>query len=486
VRALFARFAAPSAKDRPIAIALAAGLALVLAAGFYLGRDVKEPLFAAPLDTAQIAEVQERLAGWGVPFVAGSDNVRVDPRRRNDLLLRLSLGGVPHVHLTTTSEALAKAGPLTPQSVLDAQVLDGLAGDLALGLRGISGIDDARVILAPGRRAAFADERSDEASGSVRLSLRPGATLSRDTIEGIRSFVAAGVPGLRANRVTILDDRGTALGEARKSDGGDDAAELQASLQSALDAAFGSGATIVRVHVASDPSARDVRDLRRSPLAGASIAATSSEERYSAERKHYVKRQSNEDRGSDVHEERTQVPSGGTLRVSVAIMLDASRNLDAVKVRALAAATLGLEARRGDDVRVEAVQFGPAPHAGGLGAAWIGLLAAIVPSAVFALAALAALRWGAKPLVAGLEAIVAKAAIGRTSRQVAGFPPAAVRGALRGEPPHTAAAIISALPTATATAVLELYPPEERSAIVRRMSRTAAPVVPDCETLLRG
>lgn len=65
------------------------------------------------------------------------------------------------------------------------------------------------------------------------------------------------------------------------------------------------------------------------------------------------------------------------------------------------------------------------------------------------------------------------------------FAPSHVRGALANEPPHTAAAIISALPAATATAVLDMYPPEERAAIVRRMSRAAAPVVPDYETVLR-
>jgi flagellar M-ring protein FliF len=485
VHALFARFAARSPRERALGLALAGAAGLVLALGLFLGRDVREPLFAAPLDSGQIAEVEGRLAGWGVPFVAASDNLRVDPGRRNDLLLRLSLAGIPHAHLTTTSEALAKAGPLTPQSVLDAQVLDGLAGDLALGLRGIAGIDDARVILAPGRRATFADERSDEASGSVRLSLHPGATLSRETIDGIRAFVAAGVPGLRANRVTILDDRGTALGETRAG-APDDASELQVSLQSALDAAFGAGATIVRVHVSTDPGAREIREERRAPLGGAAIAATSSEERFAAERRHYVKRQSSEDRGSDVREERSQLPAGRVERISVAVMLDAKRGLDAAKVRALAAATLGLEPGRGDEVRVESVAFGSPPRAAGRSLPWIGLLAAIVPSVVFAAAGLVALRWGAKPLATRLEAILAKLSIRQTSRQVAGFPPAAVRGALRGEPPHTAAAIISALPTATATAVLELYPPEERSAIVRRMSRVAAPVVPDYETLLRG
>jgi flagellar motor switch protein FliG len=61
-----------------------------------------------------------------------------------------------------------------------------------------------------------------------------------------------------------------------------------------------------------------------------------------------------------------------------------------------------------------------------------------------------------------------------------------MRGVLDGEPPHVAAAIISALPTATAAAVLELYPPEERTAIVRRLARANATLVPPAEELLRA
>ena len=86
-----------------------------------LERDTRVALFAAPLRPEQVTEVVELLAEWNVPFVAVPDNVRVDLKRRNELLLRLSLAGVPHPHLESSSEVLAKAGPLTPQSVLDAQ-----------------------------------------------------------------------------------------------------------------------------------------------------------------------------------------------------------------------------------------------------------------------------------------------------------------------------------------------------------------------------
>ena len=88
-------------------------------------------------------------------------------------------------------------------------------------------------------------------------------------------------------------------------------------------------------------------------------------------------------------------------------------------------------------------------------------------------------------MAAALETLVQRVSIGKAARTVVGFAPAQVHGALANEPPHAAAAIISALPAATATAVLELYPAEERAAIVRRMARGVAPVVPDYEAVLR-
>jgi hypothetical protein len=115
----------------------------------------------------------------------------------------------------------------------------------------------------------------------------------------------------------------------------------------------------------------------------------------------------------------------------------------------------------------------------------LGLVGTLAPPVVLAFAVLAGLRFAAKPVAAVVETVVQRIAIGRATRAVATFAPAHVRGALQNEPPHTAAAIISALPAATATAVLDMYPAEERAAIVRRMSRPAAPVIPDYETVLR-
>jgi flagellar biosynthesis/type III secretory pathway M-ring protein FliF/YscJ len=466
-------------------VVLAAALALVTAAAFE--RDTRVALFAAPLRPEQVTEVVELLAEWNVPFAATADNVRVDVKRRNELLLRLSLAGAPHAYLESSSEVLAKAGPLTPQSVLDAQEREGLAGDLSAGLRGLQGVADARVIVAPEREAAYADESPREASASVRISLQPGATLSRAALEGIRQFVAAGVPGLDPKRVAVVDDRGLALADDASAPAADESQALQQSLQSALDQAFGAGATIVRVRAAYDARTREVREIVRKPLGERAIGTTTLQEHYRSAGKQYAKVHASEDRGSDVQDERIDVPAGRLERVSVAVAVDAARRLDLAKIHSLAIATLGVDASRGDTLSVEEVAFAKAP-ARALAPRYaiaLGLLAELLPTLLLAGALLLAGRWGAKPLAGVLESFVGRLSLGKAARAVAGFAPAQVRGALEKEPPHTAAAIISALPAATATAVLELYPPEERAAIVNRMARAAAPVVPDYETLLR-
>lgn len=449
-----------------------------------IARSARVPLFAQTLHAEQLGEVQERLAEWNVAFTPTANNVLVNAPERSGLLLRLSLAGIPHAHVVTTDESLAAVGVLTPQSVIDAQARAGLAGEIELALRTIQGIDDARVIVAPARAAEFADERTQGATASVRLRMHAGAALTAASISGIRAFVAASVPGLSADRVTLLDDRGVALGAAPV--GTDDASALQASLQSALDASLGPGLSIVRVHADYSMAEREARDVRRVPVSQTAILSRVATESYDAAGKRYAKSKSTRDRGSDVRERVSRVPSGTLVRVSTAVFVDASRSAALASVRQLAAAAVGFDARRGDTLTVEAVQFHRERRPVRDG--WLMLYGALVPllpvvALMFGLGA--SVRFAAPHVGALVQRIVERDAIARTAANVAGLAPSRVHGALAQEPPHAAAAIISALPAATAAAVLELYPAHEREAIVRRMGRVHSPLVPDAESVVR-
>jgi flagellar biosynthesis/type III secretory pathway M-ring protein FliF/YscJ len=483
-QAALARVRALSPRARLVVACALVALLGAGAVGFVASRDTRVALFATPLRGDQLAEVEQRLAAWNVPHATLSDNVRVERARRGELLLRLSLAGVPHAHLAGSDEALAHVGALTPQTVLEAQTRDALAADLALGLRGLDGIADARVVIAPSSGGVYADEPRRDASASVRITLAPGARLAARTVAGIKAFVAGGVPALDAERVTVLDDRGLAL----DADGGDDAADVQVALQSALDGAFGTAATIVRVHRERVAERRDVRDVHRA-AAGGSIARSTTDEHYASNAKKYSKTSATEDRGSTVREEHRVVAPDATARLTVAVFVDAARRLDLAKIRALAAATAGTRVERGDTVSVEAVTFhdgAPVAVRAARAPGWLLAFASVVPQALTAIAVVLAIAFGARPLASAAVRVLESASARRAAREVAGIPPARVRGALDGEPPHVAAAIISALPTATAAAVLELYPPEERGAIVRRLARANASLVPPAEELIRG
>ncbi len=459
-------------------------VAAIAIGGLMLGHASRSALFAQPLHPEQLTEVEERLAGWNVPFTPAADNVIVDVARRNDLLLRLSLAGVPHQHLFSTGEAMANIGVLTPQSVVDAQTRAGLSGDIEAGLRGIDGVDDARVIVAPAKPPEFADEGAQDASASVRLRLRAGMQLSHEAVAGIRAFVAASVPELRASRVTILDDRGVALADDARA--GEDAADLQRSLQSALDGAFGDGASIVRVRAEYDGTAYSERDVRRAPVGAQAITAVRRSESYDGSGKRYRHVEQGEDRGIETRELVSRVPPGAIKRVSTAVFVDETRALDLAKVRELAAATVGYDAHRGDTLAIEAVDFPRAPVA--RKDAWWLLYGAIVPLApvvILTIGLVACTRLALPPVAALIRELAERAMVARTSKAAEGFAPGRVRSMLEREPPHAAAAIISALPAATATAVLELYPPHEREAIVSRMPRRHSPLLEDPQELLR-
>jgi flagellar M-ring protein FliF len=474
-----------NALPRRTRLLASAALAVLAAAGLLLAVVARAPqaaLFPSALHSEQLLEVEEQLADWNVAFTPQGDNVAVDAGRRSELLLRLSLAGVPHAHLETSGEALASVGALTPQAVIDAQARAGLAGDVEAGLRGIAGVDDARAIVVPAVPAEFGDQSARPATASVRLRLHPGARLTRDAVAGIRAYVAASVAGLDAAHVTILDDDGVALGTSDAAD----AANLERSLQSALDAAFGVGAAIVRVRGEYRSASTAERVERRVPLAGSAIDRASSGESYDDGSKRYRRDDEREERGSESRDVLTQTPSGTLARISTAVFVDRTHAGELAAIRDLAAAAVGYDPKRGDTLAVAAVDFrAPAPARKDPWWLLYGTLVPLLPALALATGAVVAVRAGVPPLAALGRTYLERAAVERTSKNVAGYEPARVRSALEREPAHAAAAIISALPAATAAAVLELYPPHERDAIVRRMQRPQSPLIPDARDVVR-
>lgn len=461
---------------------VAASLVIVALLAISTTRVVQQPLFARALQPDQLADVESHLAAWNVTYTASGDNIAVPAKRRSDILLRLSLAGVPRPHIADSSETLAKVGALTPQSVLDEQSRDGLAGDLALGLRGIDGIEDARVIVAPASRGYFADQASHAASASVRLTLKPGAQLSPATINGIKTFVAAGVPGLDPEHVAVVDDRGVAL-SGEDEGGRAQALALQSSIQSALDQVVGPGHAIVRAHVDVDGRSNVQVETKRTPL-GKPLSNTTFSERYQNGAKHYVKSQASADGGSDVVQSETETSSGTPRRVSIAVFLDQALAPEIPRIRSLVESSAGIDYARGDTVSVQPIALAGAPlpvataPKSPLHAVLASFLPALPPLIIVLVWAGLVLLLGPSVAAAVRSMWPASPAKPEEARAIvtSGLAPEEIHRRLLGEPPYAAATVIAGLPTPTAAAVLEMFPSEVRREIVGTLGRPRSPL----------
>ncbi len=98
----------------------------------------------------------------------------------------------------------------TSSFVQDINRLRALEGEIARSISSIAQVATARVHLVLPRRELFSRDRQDP-SASIVLSLNGPGRLNKNRVQAIQHMVAAAVPGLIPEKVSIVDDRGNLL-----------------------------------------------------------------------------------------------------------------------------------------------------------------------------------------------------------------------------------------------------------------------------------
>lgn len=135
-----------------------------------------------------------------------------------------------------------------------------ISGELTRTIMSVEDIQSARVHLAVPEQGLFKKSHT-KPKASVTLALKPGRTLAAEQIAGIQRLVAAAVPELQMNDVTVLDSRGVSLGKAANVDASVEMAQtqldskrsleeyLQKKITPMLDNLFGVGVALATVDV---------------------------------------------------------------------------------------------------------------------------------------------------------------------------------------------------------------------------------------------
>jgi flagellar M-ring protein FliF len=218
-------------------------------------------LLYGKLDDAEAARVVAALQDAKVPYTvgAGGHSVFVANDKIYAMRMQLASKGIPRSD-GVGFEIFDKPNFGISDFVQRANYLRALQGELARTIGQLDQIDAARVmIVLPENRLLL--DRQKQPTASVFVRVKGGSDLSASAVQSIQFLVANSVEGLRANSVTVVDNRGNVLSDNSEGDSiaGLTAGQLGArrnveqylsqKAQGMLEKVLGPGQAVVRVAV---------------------------------------------------------------------------------------------------------------------------------------------------------------------------------------------------------------------------------------------
>ena len=195
-----------------VALGMLALLSVMVLRG---GTGEQMALLYGDLDLRESAQVVEHLNRKHIPYriAGGGSQILVAADQIPDARLLLAREGLPSggsigYELFDRGDGLAFTD--FQQKINETRALE---GEIARTIRAIRGVRQARVHLVLPRREPFSRDRQD-AQASVLMTMTGTQRLDREGVQAILNLVAAAVPGLRAQNISIVDSRGGLLARA--------------------------------------------------------------------------------------------------------------------------------------------------------------------------------------------------------------------------------------------------------------------------------
>lgn len=205
------RFLALNQTQKIIVISIPIALAILVGLIFFLSSRVHYTVLYGDLNNRDMAAIVEQLEKENVKYKITQDGrtILVPEQQARQLRLKLAAMGLP-----TKGYPGFKLLNKMPLGMTDfmqhVEYQRALEEELANTILGFSNIQTAKVHLAIPKPSIFITQ-NQKPSASVFIELKPGASISRRQVIAIRNLVAASIPDLTPNRVTVVDSNGVDL-----------------------------------------------------------------------------------------------------------------------------------------------------------------------------------------------------------------------------------------------------------------------------------
>jgi flagellar M-ring protein FliF len=197
---------------RKLAILAAIGLLVVSGVGlaaFYLNRPAFEPIYVG-LERDDITRMGMALGDAGIPFDVNTDgtSILVPTGKTSRARMILAEKGLPNGS-GTGYELFDNLGSLGLTAFMqEVTRVRALEGEIARSIQTIRGVKGARVHIVLADRGNF---RFAEQTPTASVIVRYEGDTAESSAMAIRHLVAAAVPGLQTENVTVLDSTGRLL-----------------------------------------------------------------------------------------------------------------------------------------------------------------------------------------------------------------------------------------------------------------------------------
>lgn len=198
-----------------------AGVAIASIAFFvYLSSRLSAPgmsLLYSELDLRDSSQIVAKLEAAGVPYELRAGGTQIYVPADQALKMRMSLaqeglprGGSVGYEIFDRSETMGSSS-----FVQNVNRLRALEGELARTIGSMTPIRSARVHIVLPQRQLFTRDKQ-EPSASIIIQTHGGVQLSPTQVVAIQHLVAAAVPGLKPERISMVDGRGNLLARGDK------------------------------------------------------------------------------------------------------------------------------------------------------------------------------------------------------------------------------------------------------------------------------
>lgn len=173
---------------------------------FFATRTTLEPLYSN-LSPAETGAIKESLDARGiVSEIADNGTTILAPKESIDTLkVELAAEGIPNSGSIDYSFFSQNAGIGMTENEFNVMKLDAMQTELANLMKGIEGINDAKVMINLPEKGIFVTDASEAASASIVLNTKPGYEFEESQIKALYHLVSKSVPNLPTDNIVITN-----------------------------------------------------------------------------------------------------------------------------------------------------------------------------------------------------------------------------------------------------------------------------------------